>query len=99
MERITHAAILRTDKCIIFGRDHGDCFERSPEGSCKEGTVQGFLTNKYRFVNRKEAASIAFQAGQIDSLEPEQALISEEIWCPKSGGKHIYDEKLGYILR
>ena len=99
MERITFAAILRTDKCIIFDRDHGKCFERSPKGSCKKGTVQGFLTDKLRFVNRKAAASIAFQAKQIDNIEPNQVLISEELWCPKSGGKHIYDEKLGYILR
>lgn len=97
MERIAHAAILRTDKCIIFGKDHADCIKRSPYGSCKNGKIMGFLTNKLRFVNRKAAASIAFQSNQISQIEPNQVLISEELWSPQSGGKYKYDEKLGYI--
>ncbi len=100
MERITHAAILRTDNCIVFGRDHADCIKRSPYGTCKGDRLQqGFLTNKFRFVRRKEAASIAFQAGQIDKIESDQALISEELWCPRSGGKFAYDEREGYVLK
>jgi len=97
MEHIAHAAILMTNRIIIFGKDHGDCFERSPKGS--HSKVQGFLTNKYRFVNRKEAASIAFQAKQIETIEPNQILFSEEMWCPKNGGKHKYNKKIGYILK
>ena len=96
-ERISHAAILRTDKVIIFDRDHADCIKRSPYGTCKEGAIQGFLTSRYRFVNRKEAALIAFKAKQIDKFEPNQILLSEEIWSLQSGGKYIYDEKLWYI--
>lgn len=95
-ERIAHAAIFRTDNCVVFGRDHADCIERSPSGTAAKGAIQGFLTGKFRFVNRKEAASIAFKAGQIDKIEPDEALISEQLLCY---GKHIYDEELGYILR
>ena len=99
MERITHAAILRTDNCIIFDRDHEKCYKRSPVGSCDKGAVQGFLTDKLRFVNRKTAASIAFQAGQIDKIVPDDILVSEQLWSPTSGGKYIYDGERGYILK
>ncbi len=95
-EEISHAAIFRMDNCIVFGKDHSQCIKRSPYGTCKN-KGQGFLTNTMRFVNRKEAASIAFKAGQIDKIEPDQILLSEELWSPQSGGKHTYDEKLGYI--
>lgn len=96
-ERIAHAAILRTDKVIIFGKDHAKCIGKSPYGTCKKGAIQGFLTDKLRFVNRKSAANIAFQSGQIEQIAPDQILMSEELWSVQSGGKHIYDEKLGYI--
>ncbi|KKM77858.1 hypothetical protein LCGC14_1365730 [marine sediment metagenome] len=99
-ERIIFAAILRTDNCIVFGRDHADCIKRSPKGTCKGDRLQqGFLTDKFRFIRRKEAAIIAYQAEQIDKIEPDQVLISEELWCPQSGGKFAYDEKLGYQKR
>ena len=97
MERISYAAILRTDNCIVFGRDHADCIKRSPVGTADINRNQGFLTNKFRFVNRKAAASIAFQAGQIDKIVLDDILMSEQLWSSTSGGKYIYDEKLGYI--
>ena len=99
MERISHAAILRTDKVIIFDRDHARCILRSPKGTCKENSVKGFLTNDYRFVDRYAAATIAFQAGQIPKWELGQSMVSEELWSPQSGGKHMYDEKEGYVLK
>lgn len=99
MEFISHAAILRTDKCLIFDRDHARCILRSPFGTCKENSMKGFITNELRFVNRYEAAIIAFQAKQIDNWEPGQVLISEELWSLESGGKHLYCEASGYYLR
>ena len=98
-ERISFAAILRTDNVIIFDRDHERCYKRSPYDACGGNTVYGFLTDNHRFVNRKAAASIAFLAGQIDKLEPNQTLVSEELWWPEGEGKYDYDEKLGYIER
>lgn len=99
MELIAHAAVLRTDKCIVFDRDHARCILRSPYGTCKEGSMKGFLTNELRFVNRHEAAVIAFQAKQIDNWEPGQGLISEELWSPESRGKYLYCESTGYYLK
>lgn len=40
--------------------------------------VQGFLTNKNRFVTREEAARIAYKAGQIE--EEKGYLTSEDIY-------------------
>lgn len=43
--------------------------------------VQGFLTNKNRFVDRKEAAKIALQTGQIDKLtNSSEILYSEDLY-------------------
>lgn len=99
MERIIHAAILRIDKCIVFDRDHARCILRSPKGTCKEYCVKGFLTSECRFVNRYAAARLAFIAGQIPKWEFGQGIVSEELWSPSGGGKHIYDETVGYVLK
>lgn len=95
MERLKFAAILRRDNCIVFGKDHAECVRKSPPCTCKTRT-QGFLTNKYRFVLRKEAAKIAFDAGQIDKWHYGAIIFSEQLWCEESGGKHKYDAKRGY---
>lgn len=41
-------------------------------------SVQGFLTNYNRFVNRKEGGEIAFKAGQTETLK--ECLFSEDIY-------------------
>jgi hypothetical protein len=41
-------------------------------------SVQGFLTNWNRFVDRKEGGEIAFKAGQTDNLIGH--LFSEDLW-------------------
>ena len=44
-------------------------------------TIQGFITNKGRFVNRKEAFKIALEAGQIDeSNGVDGELFSEDLY-------------------
>lgn len=60
---------------VICGRRHHNCisifaqmvgFPYSPEGMKLHQTeIQGFLTNTDRFVTRKEAYKIAFEADQI----------------------------------
>ncbi len=64
------------DRGIVFsGWRHGNCIYQMvavtglrscPSESGPE--VQGFLTNKNRFVDREEAAQIAYEAGQTDKL-------------------------------
>jgi len=41
---------------------------------------QGFLTDTGRFVERREAAAIALEAGQIASLKYPPELYSEDLW-------------------
>lgn len=60
---ITHALNMRT---VTFG-------ERSVGES-----IQGFITSKNRFVDRKEAGEIAFECGQISA--PNSYLFSEDIY-------------------
>jgi len=71
---------------IVFcGHRHPHCMysmsaitgKRSVITECGE-YVQGFLTNKNRFVDREEGAIIAFDAGQIK--EEKQTLYSEDLY-------------------
>ena len=81
-----------TEGIVLLGHRHGDIIKnlgnllglRSVENG--ENSVgeyeQGFLTNKNRFVDRKEGAEIAINANQIKDLErfnPNQ-LFSEDLY-------------------
>lgn len=69
---------------VVCGRRHHNCFTTVAmlQGVRKERNtkdeVQGFLTNKDRFVDRYEAAKIALASGQIK--EPTERLFSEDVW-------------------
>jgi hypothetical protein len=70
---------------VISGWRHGNCIYQMvaitglrsiPKEAGEE--VQGFLTNKNRFVDRVEGAQIAFDAGQTDELK--NRLFSEDLY-------------------
>lgn len=73
---------------VVAGWRHGNVVETvkilsnlrtvklSPDGVGE--TVQGFLTNTNRFVDRKEAGQIAYSSGQID--KPTDCLFSEDLY-------------------
>ena len=67
---------------VICGRRHHNCFSvyMMIEGlrTKNQSSIQGFLTNYDRFVDRKEAAEIAFVAEQIQ--EQKDVLYSEDIY-------------------
>lgn len=69
---------------VICGRRHHNCFAthavfRDRDFVLKSTEVeQGFVTSNDFFVDRKEAARIAYLAGQIDFLP--EALLSEHLW-------------------
>lgn len=71
---------------VITGRRHHNCFMTLKVASNSNNThlnfekVQGFLTNKDRFVDRKQAAIIAFDCGQIESLPKNGKLFSEDLY-------------------
>ena len=77
---------INVDRGIVFcGHRHPHCMysmiaitgKRSVTPEVGE-YIQGFLTNKNRFVDRKEAAIIAFDAGQIEKQK--QTLYSEDLY-------------------
>lgn len=42
--------------------------------------TQGFLTNTGRYVNRRDGAAIALEAGQLETLISPPELYSEDLW-------------------
>ena len=70
---------------VVSGWRHANCLYQMvaitglrsiPEEAGKE--IQGFLTNKNRFVDRKEGGQIAFAAGQTNELKT--TLYSEDLY-------------------
>jgi len=70
---------------VVSGWRHGNCIYqmvgitglRSIPAEAGE-EIQGFLTNKNRFVDREEGGRIAFDAGQTSELK--KTLYSEDIY-------------------
>ena len=88
IEKIVSAAIkfkiIPNEKCfhILCAKRHADILEYMFNHHIeydKNTAVQGFMTNEDRFVDRYEAAIIAFTASQIDDKSI-NILYSEDIW-------------------
>lgn len=73
---------------VVCGRRHHNCYITAfdlNDGKCVEGlhesnakAIQGFLTNKDRFIDRKEAAEIAIKAHQTE--RETDCLFSEDLY-------------------
>lgn len=97
MLTVEKAAIKMSDGLVISvdrpGR-HGDVIYQIVRGKIADRVeskeIQGFMLSDGRFVNRQEAAKVAFSAGQINKrmlerrgLDPEKCpedLYSEDVW-------------------
>ena len=80
-EQHVHQPKNITEGFVICGRRHHNCFiaKRWTEYSEVKGLqVQGFLTSKDNFLDRKEAGALAFKAGQIS--EETDCLFSEDLY-------------------
>ena len=93
MERIKAAAVQRSDGVVSIGKNHAEIIASCPYGTCKKGSVKGFITDTGRFVDRYEAQIIAFQSKQINKIN-KSGLFSEDIYYNK---KVIYDPDKGYV--
>lgn len=89
MERLKAAAVLcyRSDEdkypFVYTARRHVDIYEELHELHIKyRYSIEGFVTNTFRFVDRYEAKKIAVEAAQlIVPLEDTYvALYSEDVW-------------------
>jgi hypothetical protein len=86
IELVVAAAIKTTGGLILMverpGR-HGECISLL-HWSKLPYENQGFITNKGRFVDRKEAAEIVMNAKQgsprVGSFNPNNLLYSEDMW-------------------
>jgi len=69
---------------VVCGRRHHNCFAlmgqvADESKSYKQlNEVQGFLTSKDVFLDRRKAAELAFKSGQIDRQI--ETLFSEDLW-------------------
>lgn len=66
---------------VVCGRRHHNCFVVWSKLSGKDfegNEVQGFLTSKDRFIDRKEAAELALQRGQVSRHA--KVLFSEDLY-------------------
>lgn len=80
---------INVNEGIVFcGHRHTHCLYQmvamTGKRQCEVGEeVQGFLTNKNRFVDRFEGAKIALSSGQIKELTySKKRLYSEDIFIP-----------------
>lgn len=74
--KIKCAAIQAKSGQVFEGKSHAAIFISQPKGLLK-GAEQGFVTENGEFVDRYEAAEIAFKAGQTKKLE--SPLFSEDL--------------------
>lgn len=83
MERIVEAAILQ-EGIVYRGKRHHECIAKIRKETGQgmlPYSVQGFLTNLTRFVDREEAARIALACGQIEKLKyHSKKLFSEDLY-------------------
>lgn len=73
-----------THGIVIYGPRHLQCVRIIHEvlkiDITRDNSQQGFLTTKFRFVDRKEAAKIAIEAGQVDEQIAMTGLFSEDLY-------------------
>ena len=100
IRRVKKAAYIRNDGVLATGKSHYEIIHNSPKGTCKAGSVSGFVDNYNNFMTREEAYQIALKAGQLvldKIVKNGEYLLSEEIWSDRENGQWTYDEKKGYI--
>ncbi len=99
-ELIKHAAVISNTGMIFLGKSHADCFHQAFAVGVKMSSsagMQGFFTNRGRFVSRTVAMTLAFQGNQVEaSIDEHGVLFSEMLWSPTDGGKFTYDQIEGY---
>lgn len=100
---ISHAAYIRNDGITTKGKSHSDIIKICPYGTCKTGSISGFIDSDDKFVDRFKAYKIAVRAKQVklERMKPTNRvyLLSEDIWSNVSNGDWTYNEFLGYIKK
>ena len=79
---------INCDRGLVFcGHRHPHCMYTMCSITGKRSTtpevgeyIQGFLTSKNRFVDRKEGMTIAVASGQVSNDKKDDTLFSEDLW-------------------
>jgi hypothetical protein len=89
---LIYYSAIKKDNKIYVGKRHGECFAKMTRCGVKNvgiDSVQGFITNKGKFVDREEAYKIAKSCGQYKreqlcsedcALSTLKILFSEDLW-------------------
>ena len=78
---IIKLACVKYNNNLYTGFNHGECFKKLPQDANMRNTMQGFITNTGRFVDRRTAFEIAKQANQIECITKDNnVLISEDLY-------------------
>jgi hypothetical protein len=78
---IARAAVRCVSGKVIMadeGKRHDQAILRHYERCCHGKVVQGFVTDDGVFLTRQQAATHAFECGQIN--EPAEIIVSEDLW-------------------
>jgi len=77
--KVIQQAAIWNNGIIYKGKRHKDIVMSQPKHlNIRKGGIEGFVTNQGIFLNRKEAAKLAYEMGQIS--EPVESLKSEHIY-------------------
>lgn len=83
--RMIVCAAMRNQSIVVIGIRHGDdlMMEQAKNGKgiaywFTPVTESGFMDNRGNFLTRREAAEVAYESGQIKSLQ--DCLISEDLY-------------------
>ena len=86
-EHHAHQPINILTGFVVCGLRHNNCYTTASIFDAKRNyksfdAIQGFLTNKNRFVDRIEGMKIAIESGQVKEGETrkEKWLFSEDLW-------------------
>lgn len=77
--KIIEQAAVWNNGIVYKGKRHKDIFINAPKHlNIRKGCIEGFVTTSGLFLDRKEAAELAYNMGQI--TEPKEKLKSEDLY-------------------
>lgn len=75
------------EKCLFMGKRHGNCIEQFAFCNFRmpfHKSIQGFVTDKFEFLDRVEAKKYAIECGQLiagtEEFPNSTELYSEDLW-------------------
>lgn len=80
MKELIVAAVIKQGEYVYWGFRHDRIIQQHPGKFKSDNHIQGFATNKERFLDRVEAAKFAMENGQVTGFGDKEPLFSEDLW-------------------